>query len=121
MLLAEVVARLRLRLTPGENLLEFVDELLQVLAGEFPAQPKRQSCYLVHGGDSLGNLVGSRKDVWEKESPPPFLLAVKSRSSSTLKAKWGKPPCRPHRPRLTAAGGESKNRSIPQKFNRLSA
>jgi hypothetical protein len=100
MLLAEVVARLRLGLTPGENLLQFVDELLQVLAGKFPAQPKYQSWYLAHGGDSLRNLAGSWKDAWKKESPPPFLFAVKSgRRNSTLKPKWGKPPCLPNRPR----------------------
>jgi hypothetical protein len=119
MLLAEVVARLRLRLTPGENLLKFVDELLQVLAGKFPAQPNYQSWYLAHGGDSLRNLAGSCKDGWEKESPPPFLLAVKSRSSSTLKAKWGKPPCRPHRPRLTAAGGRKQKPQHPPEIQSI--
>lgn len=33
MLLAEVVARLRLGLTSGENLLQLLDEFLQILAG----------------------------------------------------------------------------------------
>jgi hypothetical protein len=61
MLLAKVVAGLRLRLTPSENLFEFADELLQFLAGKFPAEPKRQSWYLAHGGDSLRNLAGSWK------------------------------------------------------------
>ncbi len=44
MLLAEVVAGLRLGLTPGENLLQLTDELLQILTGKFPAEPKHQSC-----------------------------------------------------------------------------
>lgn len=89
MLLAKVVARLRLGLTPSENLLQLIDELLQFLGGKFPAEPKRQAWYLAHGGDSLGNLVGSWKVDWERESAPPFVLAVKSRRSSTLKAEWG--------------------------------
>src|SRR5262250_246192 len=123
MLLAKIVAGLGLGLTPGEDLLQLVDKLLQVLAGKFPAQPKHQSWYLAHGGDSLRNLTGSWKDGWERESPPPFLFAVKSsRRNSALKPEWGKPPCLPNRPRLTVArGGESRNASIPQKFNRLSA
>jgi len=113
MLLAEVVAGLRLGLTPGENLLEFVDQLLQLLAGKFPAEPKHQSWYVVHGGDSLRNLAGSWKVDWERESSPPFLFAVKSRRSSTLKAERGKPPCLPNRPRLIVAGGRKQNRQHP--------
>ena len=81
MLLAKVVAGLRLGLTAGENLFEFVDEVLQFLAGKFPAEPKHQSWYLAHGGDSLGNRVGSWKVGVERESPPPFLFAVKCRRS----------------------------------------
>jgi len=120
MLLAEVVARLRLGLTPGENLLEFVDELLQVLAGKFPAQPKYQSWYLAHGGDSLRDLAGSWKDTWEKESPPPFLFAVKSgRRNSTLKPKWGKPPCLPNRPRFIVAGGRKQKRQHPPAIQQI--
>jgi hypothetical protein len=60
MLLAKVVAGLRLGLTAGENLFQFVDELLQFLASKFTAEPKRQSWYLAHGGDSLGNRVPGR-------------------------------------------------------------
>jgi hypothetical protein len=122
MLLAKIVTGLRLGLTSGENLLEFVDEVLQVLAGKFPAEPKRQSCYLAHGGDSLRNLVGSLKGDLERESPPPFLSAVKpARENSALKPEWDKPPCLPNRPRLIVTEGESRNASIPQQFNRLSA
>ena len=42
MLLAKIVAGLRLGLTPGENLLQLMDKLLQVLAGKFPTEPKHQ-------------------------------------------------------------------------------
>jgi len=59
MLLAEVVARLRLGLTSGENLLQLLDEFLQILAGKFPTEPKYQAWYAAHGGESLGNLAGS--------------------------------------------------------------
>jgi hypothetical protein len=122
MLLAKVVAGLRLGLTPGENLLQLINELLQVLRGKFPAEPKHQSWYLAHGGDSLGNLAGSWKVDWERESAPPFLFGVKSPRISTLKAEWGKPTCLYTDPgSLRSPGGESRNASIPQKFNRLSA
>ena len=59
MLLAKVVARLRLGLTPGEDLLQLFDKVLQILASKFPAEPKYQAWYAAHGGESLGNLAGS--------------------------------------------------------------
>jgi hypothetical protein len=119
MLLAKIVAGLRLGLASGENLLEFVDELLQVLAGKFPAEPKRQSWYLAHGGDSLRNLVGSLKGDWERESPPPFLFAVKPRENSALKPEWGKPPCLPNRPRLIVTGGRKQKRQHPPAIQQI--
>jgi len=121
MLLAKVAAGLRLRLPPGENLFEFVDELLQFLAGKFLAEPKHQSWYLAHGGDSLRDLAGSCKVGLERESPPPFLLAVKSRRSSTPKAKRGKPPCLSHRPRLIAAGGRRQKRQHSPEIQQIIA
>jgi len=63
MLLAKVIARLRLGLTAGENVLQLSDELLQILASKFSAEPKHQSWYLAHGGEPLGNLAGS----WQGE------------------------------------------------------
>jgi hypothetical protein len=121
MLLAKVVAGLRLGLMPGENLLQLIDELLQVLAGKFPAEPKHQSWYLAHGGDSLRNLAGSWKVGWERESPPPFLFAVKSdRRNSALQPERGKLPCLPDRQWVDAfAGGESKKASIPKKIQQI--
>ena len=59
MLLAKVVAGLRLGLTPGENRLQLLDQFLQILAGKFSAEPKHPSWYVAHGGESLGNLAGS--------------------------------------------------------------
>ena len=67
MLLAKVVARFRLGLTPGENLLQLIDQLLQILAGKFPTEPKYESWYLAHGGESLGNLAGSLHGELGKE------------------------------------------------------
>jgi hypothetical protein len=67
MLLAEVVAGLRLGLTSGEDLLELFDQVLQILASEFPAEPKYQSCYAAHGGESLGNRGGFPDEWFGKE------------------------------------------------------
>jgi hypothetical protein len=63
MLLAEVVARLRLALASGEDLLELFDQVLQILASKFPAEPKYQSWYAAHSGESLGNR-GGFPDEW---------------------------------------------------------
>jgi hypothetical protein len=121
MLLAKVVAGLRLGLTPGENVLQLIDELLQVLAGKFPAEPKHQAWYLAHGGDSLRNLAGSWKVGLERESPPPFLFAVKSdRRNSALKPERGKPSCLPIDPGSPRPqGGESRNASIPPEIQQI--
>jgi hypothetical protein len=79
MFLAEVVARLDLGLTVGENLLQLLDELLQLCASKFSAEPKHQACYVGHGGESLGNLVGSLHGGFgiKRETPPPFSFLVK--------------------------------------------
>ena len=119
MLLAEVVARLRFGLTSGENLLQLLDKLLQILAGKFPTEPKYQSWYAAHGGESLGNLAGSLMVVLERETSPPFLLAVNSQhGSSGLNAQSPldsqKDPSSP-RPQ----GGESRNASFSHEFNRI--
>ena len=120
MLLAKVVARLRLGLTPGENVLQLINELLQVLTGKFPAEPKHQSWYLAHGGDSLGNLAGSLKGGLERESPPPFLFAVKSdRRNSALKLEWGKPPCLANRPPAHRRRGRKQKRQDPPEIQQI--
>ena len=67
MLLAEVVARLRLGLTSGEDLLQLFDKVLQILASKFPAEPKYQSWYAAHGGESLGNRGGFPDEWFGKE------------------------------------------------------
>ena len=67
MLLAEVVARLRLGLTSGEDLLQLFDEVLQILASKFPAEPKYQAWYAAHGGESLGNRGGFPEGWFWKE------------------------------------------------------
>jgi hypothetical protein len=67
MLLAEVVAGLRLGLTSGEDLLQLFDKVLQILASKFPAEPKYQSWYAAHSGESLGNRGGFPDEWFGKE------------------------------------------------------
>jgi hypothetical protein len=55
-----------------------LDEVLQVLASKFPAEPKHQTCYLTHGGESLGNLAGSLKRDLGKRDSTAFLLLQSS-------------------------------------------
>jgi hypothetical protein len=117
MLLAKVVAGLRLGLTPGENLLEFADELLQVLTGKFAAEPKNQSWYRAHGGESLGNLAGSRQGDFGKRDSTAFLFL---RSSPNPQPGSAPQACKIQRS-SPEARGESTNPSFPQPFNELSA
>ena len=121
MLLAEVVARLRLGLTSGEDLLELFDKVLQVLASKFSAEPKYQSWYAAHGGESLGNLAGSLKGdlgkrdftaFFTRRQLPPQKLQPDRRQASRLT----------NGPQLTAPpGGESRNAGFSHEFNRISA
>jgi hypothetical protein len=121
MLLAEVVARLRLGLTPGENLLQLLDKFLQILAGKFPTEPKHQSWYAAHGGESLGNRGGFPGEWFGKERLHRFFY---SPSTPTAEA-----PARSHTgsrladaPQLTAPlGGESRNAGFSHEFNRIPA
>jgi hypothetical protein len=115
MLLAEVVARLRLGLTPGENLLQLLDKFLQILAGKFPAEPKHQSWYAAHGGESLGNRGGFPDEWFGKERLHRFFY---SPSTPTAEA-----PARSHTgsrladaPQLTAplGGRKQKCRLLPR-------
>jgi len=76
MLLAEVVARLRLGLTSGEDLLELFDKVLQVLASKFSAEPKYQSWYAAHGGESLGNRGGFLDEWFVKERLHRFFYSL---------------------------------------------
>jgi hypothetical protein len=121
MLLAEVVARLKLGFAPSQDLLQLRDEVFEVLAGKFLTEPKHQSWYLAHGGESLGNLAGSRWVISERETSPPFLLAVNShRGSSNLSA------ASPLGSRIDPGsrrpqGGETRNASFSHEFNKISA
>ena len=72
MLLAKVIARLRLRLGVGEDSLQLLDERLQILAGKFPAEPKHETWYVAHGGD-FSNLAGSLHDEMGKRDFTAFL------------------------------------------------
>ena len=121
MLLAEVVARLRLGLTSGEDLLQLFDEVLQILASKFPAEPKYQSWYVAHGGESLGNRGGfpdgglGKRDFTafftRRQLPPQKLQPVADRPLDS--------PTDPGS--LRPQGGESRNAGFSHEFNRISA
>ena len=104
MLLAKVVAGLRLGLTPGENLPQLIDEVLQFLAGKFPTEPKHQSCYLAHGGESLGNLAGSLMADFRKRDFTAF-FACRQLLPREFQPECGKPSWLTNRPRLTTSAG----------------
>jgi hypothetical protein len=117
MLLAEVVAGMNCRPVPGQHLLQLLDEFLQIAAGEFSAEPKDQSWYLAHGGESLRNLVSSAHQGLRRETSPPFSFPVKpypTRSALQL----GRSTSTPIR---SKAGGESRDPSSPQQVKQLSA
>jgi hypothetical protein len=114
MLLAEVVARLNLRLAPGQDLLQFLDEFLQIRAGEFSAEPKDQSWYLAHGGESLGNPASSANEVLRGETSPLSSFPIKSHlAHSALRPEPSKST-----PSRSKPGGESRNRCPAQSIQR---
>ena len=119
MLLAEVVARLRLGLTPSEDLLQLFDKVLQILAGKFPAEPKYQAWYAAHGGESLGNLAGSltsgfgKRDFtafFTRRQLPPRKLQPECTQPSQLTIDPSS---------LRLQGGESRSASFSHEFNRI--
>ncbi len=96
MLLAKVVARLGLGLMPGENLLQLIDKLLQILANKFPTEPKYESWYLAHGGESLGNLAGSlHGELGKRDFTAFFVFRQVPRRNSVQELKRGDPTA-PH-------------------------
>jgi hypothetical protein len=120
MLLAEVVAGLRFGLTSGENRLQLLDKLLQVLASKFPTKAKHQSWYAAHGGESLGNLAGSPTRGFGKRDFTAFAASCQPhRGSSSLSA------ARPLQSQIDpdsvrSQGGESRNASFSHQFNKIS-
>jgi hypothetical protein len=117
MLLAEVVARLRFGLSSGENLLQFSDELLQVLAGKFPTKPKYQSWYAAHGGESLGNLAGSLKGDLGKRDFTAFLLLQSSPIAQPDSASQTNQTNR----RVTQSRGRNQKYQLPPSFQQIIA
>jgi hypothetical protein len=110
MLLAEVVARLNLRLAPGQDLLQFLDELLQIAAGEFSAEPKDQSWYLAHGGESLRNLASSANEGLRRETSPLSSFQIKPHPAcSALRLASSQAT-----PIRSKPGGESRHRCSAQ-------
>jgi hypothetical protein len=111
MLLAEVVARLRLGLSSGENLLQLLDEFLQILAGKFPTEPKYQAWYAAHGGESLGNLASSLTSGLGKRDFTAFFSRRQPhrRSFSLIPAQ---PPRLTDRARLTTPAGGRKQKCL---------
>jgi hypothetical protein len=121
MLLAKIIAGMNLGFVPGEDLLQLLDEVLQILASKFPAEPKHQTCYLTHGGESLGNLAGSLKGDLEKRDFTAFFTR-----RQPLPHKF-QPECtQPSRftpgPTLTApARGRKQKRQLPPSFQQIIA
>ena len=108
MLLAEVVARLRLGLSSGENLLQLLDEFLQILAGKFPTEPKYQSWYDAHGGESLGNLAGSLRSGLGKRDFTAFFTR-RQLPPRKLQPECTQPSRLTNRPQIaTPAGGRKQ-------------
>jgi hypothetical protein len=108
MLLAEVVTRLKFGFAPSQDLLQLRDEVFQVLAGKFLTEPKHQSCYLAHGGESLGNLAGSLMGGFAKRDFTAF-FACRQLRPRKLPPECGKPSWLANRPRLTTpAGGRNQ-------------
>ena len=115
MLLAEVVARLRLGLTSGEDLLQLFDQVLQILASKLPAEPKYQSWYAAHGGESLGNRGGFPDEWFWKErlhrlfysSSTPTAEAPAQLQTCLSTHKWTPAHCAPR-------GRKQKRRLLPQ-------
>jgi hypothetical protein len=108
-LLAEVVARLRFGLTSGEDLLQLMDKLLQVLAGKFPTKPKYQSWYAAHGGESLGNLAGSLTGGFAKRHFT-ALFTRRQLPPQEFQPECGNPSWLTNRPRLTTPAGGRKQK-----------
>ena len=104
MLLAEVVARLKLGFAPSQDLLQLRDEVFEVLAGKFPTEPKHQTCYLAHGGESLGNLAGSLMADFRKRDFTAF-FACRQLLPREFQPECGKPSWLTNRPRLTTSAG----------------
>jgi len=120
MLLSKIIAGMNLGFAPSENLLQLLDEVLQVLASKFPAEPEHQTCYVAHGGESLGNLAGSlARRFWKRETTPPFSFPIKAEP-----AHLTPPPLRPNPNPKTVrqkSGGESRNPALAQQFKGLAA
>jgi hypothetical protein len=121
MLLPEVITRLRLGVTSGENLVQLLDKLLQLLAGKFPTKPKYQSWYAAHGGESLGNLAGSLTGGFGKRDFTAFFTR-RQVPPQDFQPQCGKASWLTNRHGLaTGAGGETKNASFSPEFNKIAA
>jgi hypothetical protein len=117
MLLAKIVAGMNLGFVPSKDLLQLLDEVLQVWARKFPAEPKNQSWYRAHGGESLGNLAGSRQGDFAKRDSTAFWCP---RSSPIPQSGSPLQPCKTQRS-IAQNRGESRIAGFPQQFNELSA
>lgn len=94
MLLLKVVARLHLRITLGQDGLQFDDDLLQLLAGELSAKPEDKTCYFIHGGWSPGCLQTTPYWLVQRQTIPPFVFPLKGISVAILGPElWKLPRC----------------------------
>jgi hypothetical protein len=117
MLLAKIVAGMELGFAPGEDLLQLLDEVLQVLASKFPAEPKHQTCYLTHGGESLGNLAGSLMGEFGKRDFTAFLLLP----SSPISQPGSASPANQNNRRVARSRGRNQKCQLPLSFQQIIA
>ena len=117
MLLAKIVAGMKLGFVPSQHLLQLLDEVLQVLASKFPAEPKHQTCYLAHGGESLGNLAGSLTNGFGKRDFTAFLLF----QSSPTPSPHSEPQATQINHRRTRSRGRKQKCQLPPSFQQIIA
>jgi hypothetical protein len=121
MLLAKIVAGMNLGFASGEDLLQLLDEVLQVLASKFPAEPKHQTCYLTHGGESLGNRAGSLKGDFGKRDFTAFFTRRQLSPQKLQPDRTQALDSQTHPNSLRPEGGESRNAGFSHEFNRIPA
>src|SRR5208337_575275 len=116
-LLAEVIARLKFGFAPSQDLLQLRDEIFEILAGKFLTEPKHQSCYLAHGGESLGNLTGSLMGDFAKRDFTAFLLVPSSPIAQPDSASQTDQTNR----RVTQSRGRKQKYQLPPSFQQIIA
>ncbi len=107
MLLAEVITGMHRGVAPGQDLLQLLDRILQVIGGKFSAGPQHQRYYLAHGGGSLENLGGCLKGGSGKKHSTVFFIPGSSTIPQSCSAYQA---CKIHRSAAQSRGSKQKYR-----------